>query len=56
MPCARAATHKPGYGYKGSGFYEVMPHFAIIGGDITKVGAQAVGRGRRCDLGEPCGV
>ena len=31
-----AATHRCGYGYRGSTFYEIMPGFALLGGDITK--------------------
>ena len=33
---SHAATHRCGYGYRGSAFYEVLPNFAAMGGDITK--------------------
>ena len=31
-----AATHNCGYGYRGSGIFQVIPGFAAVGGDITK--------------------
>eukprot|EP00955_Chlamydomonas_euryale_P069718 360555-Chlamydomonas_euryale.AAC.5 len=31
------ASHVRGYGYRGCAFYDVVPRFAVVGGDVTKV-------------------
>jgi len=30
------ASHVRGYGYRGCAFYDVVPRFAVVGGDVTK--------------------